>query len=114
MRLLTDLQAKAMRREQKRPRLRVTRLNLPPYGYSYAPTALPERPRGEGTPLPLPRGPSLPPRFSLPNWEHCPEVLIKSDECGNWPYPYLVDANSSGLSWEAYALERVSYVDNMQ
>jgi hypothetical protein len=20
-----------------------------------------------------------------------PEVLIKSDECGNWPYPYLVD-----------------------
>jgi len=71
MRLLTDLQAKEMGREQKKPRLRVTRLNLPPYGYSYAPTALPERPRGEGTPLPLPRGPSLPPRFSLPNWEHC-------------------------------------------
>jgi hypothetical protein len=69
MRLLTDLQAKEMGRV-KRPRLRVTRLNLPPYGYSYAPTALPERPRGEGTPLPLPRGPSLPPRFSLPNWEH--------------------------------------------
>jgi hypothetical protein len=42
-----------------------------------------------------------------------PEVLIKSDECGNWPYLYLVDANSSGLSWEAYALKKVSYVNNM-
>jgi hypothetical protein len=41
-------------------------------------------------------------------------VLIRSNVCSNWNYPFLVDANSSGLSWQDYAAERVSYCDNMQ
>jgi hypothetical protein len=43
-----------------------------------------------------------------------PGVLVRSNVCGDWNYPYLVDANSSGLSWQDYQAERLSYWDNVE